>query len=132
MGAFILSNSKRIMNNFIGEVNEFYNNSIYYGDTDSLYIEEKYWDALDKANLVGTNLCKGKNDYKTGGIFYGLFLAPKIKYVLNTDAFGIIQQHMTFKGFNDSNRFLDRCQYFDMLKGKKNSYVTKILEKIIQ
>ena len=36
LGAFILSNSKRIMNNFIREITGFYNNSIYYGDTDSL------------------------------------------------------------------------------------------------
>ena len=77
LGAFILSNSKRIMNNFIREINGFYNISIYYGDTDSLYIGKNYWDVLDKANLVGKNLCQGKNDYKTGGIFYGLFLAPK-------------------------------------------------------
>ena len=41
LGALILSNSKRIMNNFIREINVFYNNSIYYGDTDSLYIEKK-------------------------------------------------------------------------------------------
>ena len=87
---------------------------------------------LDKANLVGKNLCQGKNDYKTGGIFYGLFLAPKIKNVLTIDDFGIIQQHMTFKGFNDSKRLLDRSQYFNMLKGKKNSYTTEILEKIIR
>ena len=26
---------------------------------------------------------------------------------------------MTFKGYIDSKRLLDRCQYFDMLKGKK-------------
>ena len=52
LGAFILSNSKRNMNNFIREINGFYNNSIYYGDTDSLYIEKKYWDVLDRANLV--------------------------------------------------------------------------------
>ena len=56
LGAFILSNSKRIMNNFIREINGFYNNSIYYGDTDSLYIEKKYWDVLDKANLVGVRV----------------------------------------------------------------------------
>ena len=40
LGAFILSNSKRIMNNFIREINGFYNNSIYNGDTDSLYREK--------------------------------------------------------------------------------------------
>ena len=121
LGAFILSISKRIMNNFIREINGFYNNSIYYTDTDSLYIEKKYWDVLDKANLVGKNLCQGKNDYKTGGIFYGLFLAPKIKYCLTFNELGIIEQHMTFKGFNDSKRLLDRSQYFDMLDGKKIS-----------
>ena len=94
------------------------NNSIYYGDTDSLYIEKKYWDVLDKANLV-EELCQGKNDYKTGGIFYGLFLAPKIKYCLTIDDYGIIKEHKTFKGFNDSKRLLDRSQYFKMKEGKK-------------
>ena len=36
-----------------------------------MYIEKKYWGVLDKANLVGEELCQGKNDYETGGIFYG-------------------------------------------------------------
>ena len=57
------------MNKFISEINGFNNNSIYYGDTDSMYIGKKFWDALDKTNLVGENLCQAKNDYKTGGIF---------------------------------------------------------------
>ena len=35
LGLFILSNSKRIMNSFLGDINSFHNNSIYYGDTDS-------------------------------------------------------------------------------------------------
>ena len=77
--AFILSNFKRNLKHFIAEINGFYNNGRDYGDTDSLYIEKKLWDILDKANLVGEGLCEGKNDYKTGGTFYGLFLAPKIK-----------------------------------------------------
>ena len=42
LGAFILSNSKRIMNNFIREIYGFHENNIYYTDTDSLYIEKKY------------------------------------------------------------------------------------------
>jgi len=80
LGAFIFSNSKRIMNNFIREIYGFYNINIYYSDTDSLYIEKKHWDVLDKAKLVGEELCQDKNDYKSGGKFSGLFLAPKIKY----------------------------------------------------
>ena len=57
LAASILSNSKRNMKNFIRELNGFYINSIYYGDTGSLYIEKKYWDVLVKANLVGEGLC---------------------------------------------------------------------------
>ena len=107
LGAFILSNSKRNMINFIREINGFYNNNIYYTDTDSLYIEKKYWDVLDKAKLVGKNFCQGKNDYETGGIFYVLFLAPKTKHLLTINEFGVIEQHMTFKGFSDSKRLLE-------------------------
>ena len=105
LGAFILSNSKRIMNNFIREINGFYNINIYYTDCDSLYIEKKYWDVLDKSNLVGQGLCQGKNDYKTGGNFYGLFLAPKIKYCLTIDDYGIIQEHKTSKDLTIVNDY---------------------------
>ena len=38
LGALILCNSKRIMNNFIRAMNGFYNNNVFYTDTDSLYI----------------------------------------------------------------------------------------------
>ena len=97
LGAFMLANSRRILNKFIREINGFYNNNIYYTDTDSLYIEKKYWDVLDKGKLIGENLCHGKNDYKSGSVFYGLFLASKIKYFLTINEFGILQEHKTFK-----------------------------------
>ena len=85
---------------------------------------------LDKANLIGEEFCQGKNDYKTGGIFYSLFLAPKIKYCLTIDDYCIIQEHKTFKGFNDSKRLLKRSQYFKMKEGKKNiGYVAQDLGK---
>ena len=81
---------------------------------------KKNWDVLDKAKLVGEELCRGKSDYKTGGIFYGLFLAPNIKFCLTIDKYGNIQEHKTFKGFNDNKRLIDRSQYFKMIEGKKN------------
>ena len=49
--------SKRIMNTFIREINGFYINGLFYGDTDSAYFEKKSWDVLVKASLVGDNLC---------------------------------------------------------------------------
>ena len=121
LGSFIFSNSKRIMNNFIREKIEYNNNNIYSTDADSLYIEKRYWKVLREANLVGKKLYQGKNDYNTGGIFYGFFLPPKTKYCLTIEKNGIIQQHMTFQGFNDSKRLLDRSHYFDMFEGKKIS-----------
>ena len=73
---------------------------------------------LDGAKLVGKKLCQGKNDYKTGGSFK-VYFSPLKKYVLTIDNHGILEQHMTFKGFNDSERLLNRSQYFDILEGKK-------------
>ena len=96
IGAFVLSNSKRTMNNFIHAINGFYTNDVYYTDTDSLYIENKHWDKLEKAGLVGKNLLQGKNDYKDGGIFYGLFLAPKINNCLIINRYGDISEKKDF------------------------------------
>ena len=56
LAVFILSNSKRKMNNFKHANDGFYSNDVYYTDTDSLYIENKHWDKLNKAGLVGKNL----------------------------------------------------------------------------
>ena len=82
LGAFVLSNSKRIMNKFIRAIDGFYTNDVFYTDTDSLYLENKHWNKLDNAGVVGKNRLQGKKDYQEGGIWYGLFLAPKIKFCL--------------------------------------------------
>ena len=74
---------------------------------------------LDKANLVCKSLCQVKIDYESGGVFSGLYFAPKRKYYSIFNKFGIIQQHSTFKGFSDGKRLVNRSQYFDMLKGEK-------------
>ena len=69
LGAFVLSNSKRIMIKFIHAFDGFYTNDLYSEDTDSMYIENKHCDKVDKAGLVGKNLLQGKIDYKDGGTF---------------------------------------------------------------
>ena len=65
LGVFVLLNSKRNMNNFIHAFNEFYTNDLYYEDTDSMYIENKHWDKLDKAGLVGKIFYKERMFIKT-------------------------------------------------------------------
>ena len=103
LAVFILSNSKRILNKFIHAIDGFHTNDVFYTDTDSLYIESKHWDKLDKAGLVGKNVLQGKNDYKDGGIWYAPFLAPKIKYCLIFNKYGIIDKKSVSK---DSQMFL--------------------------
>ena len=87
------------MNNFLHAINGFFTNDVYYTDTDSFYIENKHWDKLNKSGLVGKNSLQGKNDYEDGGTLYGLFLAPKTKYCLTVNEFGVIDEHKCFKRF---------------------------------
>ena len=84
----------------------------FYKEYCSKYDENKNFEN----RYINDDLCM-----KTGGIFYGLYLAPKIKYCLTIDEYGIIKEHKTFKGFNDSKRLLDRSQYLKMKEGEKIS-----------
>ena len=111
LAVFILSNSKTIMNNFILAIDGFYTNDVYYTDTDSLYIESKHWKKLDNAGLVGKNLLQSKNDYRDGGIFYALFLAPKIKYCLIIIKYGVMDEKKCFQGFTKVSDILDRKDF---------------------
>ena len=77
LAAFLLSDGKRILNNFIHAIIGFYTNYVYYTDTDSLYNERKHWENLDKAGLIEKNFLQGEIDYKDGGSWYGLFLVQK-------------------------------------------------------
>ena len=77
LGAFVLSNSKRIMNTFIHAINGFYTNDLHYEDTDSMYTGNKHCDKLDKASLVGINLLQGKLVTKTVEYSTNCFQHPK-------------------------------------------------------
>ena len=91
------------MNEVINQIEGFYNNSIFYGDTDSIYIHKKYWSDLVDKGFVDKPLGFGKNDYGNSGTFYDWFLAPKLKYCLVIDAFGVISAKRTFKGYSEEH-----------------------------
>ena len=48
LAVFILSKSKRILNDFIHAIDGFCSNDVYYTDTDSLYIGNKHWNKLEE------------------------------------------------------------------------------------
>lgn len=116
LGSFILAHSRRIMNNFILEIDGFKEKHIYYTDTDSIYISNELFSKLEEAGYVGGNLGQGKNDYGIGGIFYGLFIAPKVKYCLIIDKYGRLSEKKTFKGYNNDKVKVD--DYIKLLAGE--------------
>ena len=117
-GSNILSHSKRLMNDVIKQIDGFYNNSIYYTDTDSLYIHKKYWSNLVDKGYVGKSLGLGKNDYGNSGISYAWFLAPKIKYCLLIDDFGVISAKRTFKAYSEEHRMIKLDEYISLSERK--------------
>ena len=117
-GSYILSHSKRLMNNVFNEIDGFYSNNIYYGDTDSGYIHKKHWSTLVEKGFVGKSLGLGKNDHGNSGIFYAWFLAPKIKYCLVIGDFGIISAKRTFKGYSEEHRMIRLYEYISLSEGK--------------
>ena len=119
LGSFVLPNSQTYMNNFIHATIGFYTNDLYYGDTDPLNIENIHWNKLDEAKVSVKGLLQGKNDYEDGGIFYEMFLAPKIKYCVTINKYVIRDEHKTFKGFTNVSDNLYRKEYFKMLNGDK-------------
>ena len=81
---------------------------------------------LDNVSSVDSALCrvfilKIKNDFQSGGMFYGLFLSPNTKFYSTINKYGSFEEYETFIGFNDSKRLLDRSQYFKMVEGKRIS-----------
>ena len=82
-GAFALSNSKRILNNLIHFSDGFYTNDVFLQIWTHYTIKINTGIKKDKAGLIGKIFLEGKNDYKDGGIFYGLYVAPKTKFFFN-------------------------------------------------
>ena len=97
-GIYILSHSKRLIHDVIKQIDGSYKNSVYYTDTDSLYIHKNYWSSLVDNGFVGKTLGLGKKDYGKSCMLYAWFLAPKIKYCLVIDAFGVISAEKTLSG----------------------------------
>ena len=59
---------------------------------------------------------RGRNDYGDGGLFYALFLSPKIRNCLAIKDYGILGGQKTFNGFEDVTRVLRRKNVFEKCK----------------
>ena len=96
----------------------FYERSIHYGDTGSMYIQKKYWAKLVNIGFVGKDLGLGKNEYSDSDTFFAWFLIPKIKYCSVIDDFVVISAKRTFKGFNEGHRMIRFKKFIPLLEEK--------------
>ena len=103
-GSCILSHSKRLMNDVSKQISGFYNNGIYYTDTDSRFMHKKNWSSSVHNGLVGKTLSLSKNDYGNSCINNAWLLSPKIKFCLVIDDFGVNLAKRTFKGYSEEHR----------------------------
>ena len=65
LGIFVLSHSKRIMNQFVYEIDGIYTNKVNYIDTTSLYTHVEYYEELKEAVCLGNILQQGKTTVVT-------------------------------------------------------------------
>ena len=80
--SYILSHSKKLMNEVCNQIGGFYNNT-YYTDIDSLYIHKKDWSELVDDGFVGKSLGVGKNGYGNLGKFLCLVSSSQDKVVFS-------------------------------------------------
>ena len=73
LGAFIISHSKRLMNDVLIALDVFKNHKIYYSDTDSGYFHKNDYNILREKSLIGKELFQSENDNAEAGIIYGLY-----------------------------------------------------------
>ena len=118
MGSYILSHSKRLMNEVIEHIDGFYKKNIYYSDTDSIYIHKNDFNILDRDGFIQDSLGKSKNDYgDNGGNIKALFLGPKIQYCLVVDDGGYMTEKITFKGLEKGSN-IKYNDFVDLGRGK--------------
>ena len=119
MGSYILSHSKRLMNEVIEHIGGFYKNNIYYTDTDSIYIHKNDFNILKKDGFIEDTLGKSKNDYgENGGILKALFIGPKMKYCLVIDDGGYLCEKITFKGLEKGSSNIKYTDFVNLARGR--------------
>ncbi len=133
IGAEILAKSKKIMNNAIKAFDGFFTPSIYYSDTDSVYVKKTVADSPAMQKFIGPDMGQFKNDYKSENgddlvIVFGMFICSKVKLCITmNNKTGKLQIHTTFKGgrmiardtsslFNEINCII--AQYTEFSEGR--------------
>ena len=118
LGSFILSHSKRLMNDVILAIDGFKNNKFYSSDTDSTYIQKNDYNILKTNDLAGKEFFQSEHDYGDAGIVYGLFLCPKVKFCIVINEMGILSEETTFKCYDQEISGVSFKDLLDLERGQ--------------
>jgi DNA polymerase elongation subunit (family B) len=139
LGAYILSYSKRILNEYIDIVGGFYEHVIIYCDTDSLYIPEGRYKLLAEKGKIGNELGQCKNDYEEGSKitdFWCIGKKCKICRIKQVDKYGkekiLIKTTIKgYKGLRKLERYanMDEEDLINKVVNEKDEKKRKKLEK---
>ena len=128
LGAYILSYSKVILNELIDIVGGFFEHTIIYCDTDSIYITEDKFKLLVEKGKIGNELGQCKNDYGDGSKITNFWCIGKkckicrIKQVYNNGKEKILIK-TTIKGYQG----LRKLEYYANLN--EEDLVNKIINE---
>jgi hypothetical protein len=138
LGAFILSYSKQIMNEYIAMFDGFdsFETTPLYGDTDSLFIHEREYQKLLETDLIGKDLGQLHNDLEgviDGKIILGIYPALKAHYEqyigFTPEGDYLMLESKRAKGINMKSCELKREDYLTMLAGQKVSRDQTVFKK---
>lgn len=120
-GSYILSHSRKAMNEYIHAIDGFNQFKVWYTDTDSIYIDEDSYYKLMSLGYVGDALGQGKNDNGNNIIIKAYFAGPKQKYcILQNQMTGQLSTSISFKGVASSNITEDDFIQIMELQDKSN------------
>ena len=73
-----------MINKIVSSTDGFYNNNLYYQDTDSTYVHVDHWSVYNQRRFLRIILVQTRNDHGEEGIFSGVFLArEKLFYIFD-------------------------------------------------
>ena len=102
------------MNDVFKQKRGFYKKSIYYIDTNSLYIHEKHWFDMVDNGFVGKSCGLNNKKYGHLGTLYAWFIAPKMKYCVVIDDSIVFSAEKLLKSYNEEQRIKKRKKFVSL------------------
>ena len=127
LGVSVLAYSRKVMNRAVEAIGGFSSleNTPYYMDTDSMFINARLVRKMEERGLIGNDLGQFKSDLKgvsDGMIVEAIFVAPKLYYLryVGLTPYGLPVVAVAKRSKGTSTEPLKREHYLKMLDGEEH------------